>query len=151
MMNGIIVCPKCRATLIQEDHPNHECTPTYRIEGNILWVRWYDGKWHKCNLLSPEMKRPKKSPEDEREPKNCILPMLFLQLPMNSTDPPQKVLCSTGGNYETSLQERLSHSFRHICDRLGADYMQRVIRQEYQKKEDALNNNSLKFLCNEAF
>ncbi len=40
---------------------------TYRLEEDFLWVRWWDGKWHKVPI-PPEMKHPDRYPDNEAEP-----------------------------------------------------------------------------------
>jgi hypothetical protein len=66
--NGIVICPKCRAKLIAEEVEAHRHTETYRIEGDTLWVRWFDGKWYR-HELPREVKRPFRPRGDEIEPK----------------------------------------------------------------------------------
>jgi hypothetical protein len=49
-LDGTRICPKCRAVMISEEVRKHRHSPTYRLEGDILWVRDYDGKWYRHDL-----------------------------------------------------------------------------------------------------
>lgn len=58
--------------MIDEEAKMHRHSSTYRLNGNILWVRWFDGNWYKHILPSPEMKRPRKSPEDDNTTQKIV-------------------------------------------------------------------------------
>ena len=50
-MDGIRVCGKCNSTIIDEELTKHRCPrEPYVLKGNVLWAKWYDGKWYKYIL-----------------------------------------------------------------------------------------------------
>ena len=61
MNDGTVTCKKCWATLIAEELKNRKkYTPSYELEGDVLWVRWHDGKWYRHDLPpTAEMQQPK--------------------------------------------------------------------------------------------
>ena len=46
-MPNIVTCGTCEVSLLSEDLENHTCSPNYRFEGNLLWIR-SRGKWDIC-------------------------------------------------------------------------------------------------------
>ncbi len=67
MTDGVRICPSCRASLIDEEGTKHKHSDTYRLEADFLWVRWWDGLWHKVPIPR-EVKRGYRPRGDEIEP-----------------------------------------------------------------------------------
>src|SRR3989442_3166672 len=58
-MVNVAICPKCRTGIISEEIVNHSCTPSYKIEGNILWIRSRLGVWNKHTIPSSVLRNAK--------------------------------------------------------------------------------------------
>ncbi len=77
-MTDFIICSKCHARLIIEEFDNHECTETYRFEGNYLLIR-RKGNWRRIYLPSlgifPEqpLGNKEKTTDNETEPNFTIV------------------------------------------------------------------------------
>jgi hypothetical protein len=68
MGDGIRICSKCRATMIDEELPKHRCTSTYRLKGDVLWVRWHDSKWYRHELSPTNYNNQRKHPDNSTVP-----------------------------------------------------------------------------------
>jgi len=87
-MDGIVKCPRCRLSLIEEESDTHFCQrkeTDYRLEGSILW--FFDGfRWFK-HKLSDESYHREDSDEELPEPsltlqdlyttRGCILAVIY--------------------------------------------------------------------------
>jgi len=49
-LEGISICPKCRARLIEEEIPTHVCEADYKITTGRLYVRNVRGLWERIPL-----------------------------------------------------------------------------------------------------
>ena len=94
-MDGIIVCKKCNATIIVGEQKKRKHTDPYMIEGDVLWVRRYDGKWYKHDLPSTHSSATT----------NAEQPRWNNQIP-NTTNEKAKVKIKTGLTVSTNSGAR---------------------------------------------